>query len=229
MIVQADGMITGTLSFPAEPGASEKLFMDITGNIKSWSSPITLDFKGQGRPNTEIFDYLYEYSCSVTRIWENGIGQCLCLTGTVLRAHDHGAGGQVAKAGATASFVAVKRQIWNTAKTFFIDFTEPRDITGLAIIPSALSMLASKLHRLKHTVWHTARGEWNDLEEESKTKIRDLGWGIDRPPFTKDGVLDLGNGTGEDFLYMHRKMIAMVCDEYDIHEIPHIESWKILP
>jgi hypothetical protein len=229
LIVQSDGMVGGTLSFPADVGASEKLFMDITGNVKSWSSSITLEFKGKGRPNTEIFDYLYEYSCSVTKSWEKGIGQCLSLTGTVLRAQDHGSGTQISKAGATASFIAVKRQIWNADKTFFIDFTEPRDISGMVIIPSALSMLASKSHRLKHTVWHTARGQWNDLREESKKKIRDLGWGIDRPPFTKDRALDLSNGAGEDFLYMHRKMISMVRHEYDIHKIPYIESWKTLP
>ena len=109
--------------------------MDVTGTVKSWSYPITLEFKGQGRPNTEIFDHLYEYSCSVTRTWENGIGQRLCLTGTVLRAQDHGSGGQVAKAGETSSFVAVKRQIWNTSQTVLIDFTEPRDVMGVAIIP----------------------------------------------------------------------------------------------
>jgi hypothetical protein len=132
LIVQQDGTITGTLSFPAEPGTSEKLFMDITGNVKSWSSPITLEFKGQGRPNTTIFDYLYEYSCSVTRMWENGIGQRLCLTGTVLRAQDHGSGDQVAKAGATASFVCVKRE-----------FIEPKDIKGVAIY----QMLCLWLHQ----------------------------------------------------------------------------------
>ena len=229
LIVQTDGTVSGTLSFPAAPGASQKLFMDITGNVKSWSSPISLEFKGQGRPNTEIFDFLYEYSCSVTRIWENGIGQRLSLTGTVLQAQDHGSEGQVAKAGATASFVAVKRAIWNASQTVLIDFTEPRDVMGVAIIPNALSMLASKSHRLKHTVWHTARGEWNDLEEASKTKIHALGWGIDRPPFTIDGALDLSNGAGEDFLFMHRKMIAMVRHEYDVQQVPYIEVWKRLP
>lgn len=229
LIVQSDGTVTGTLSFPAVSGASEKLFMDITGNVKTWSPSIILEFKGQGRPNTKIFDFLYEYSCTVTHIWEKGIGQRLCLTGTVLRAQDHGSGGQVAKAGETASFVAVKRAIWNTSKTVLIDFTEPKDIMGVAIIPNALDMLASKSHRLKHAVWHTARGEWNSLEEASKTKIHSLGWGIDRPPFTKDGALDLSNGAGEDFLYMHRKMIAMVNHEYDIKNVPRIESWKRLP
>src|SRR5829696_5271367 len=127
LIIQADGGITGTLSVPAEPGASEKLFMDITGNIKSGPSPITLEFKAQGRPNTAISGYLHEYSCSVTHTWEKGDRQRLALTGTVLQFQDE-SGKQIAKNGViTASFVAVKR-----------DFPEARDIHGVAIIPSAL-------------------------------------------------------------------------------------------
>ena len=214
--------LTGTLSFPAQEGASEKDFMDINGSIKNWLDPITLEFTGQGRQNTEIFDYLYDYSCSVAHTWEKGISQRMSLTGTVLRAKDHGSDGQVAKAGATASFVAVKR-----------NFTEPKDIAGVALIPSALSMLASRLHRLRHMVFHTIRGDpssgWNLLDESTRTKIMELGWGLDRPPFNKDGKLDLSNGAGEDFLFMHRKMISMVRAEYVSQGVPYIESWKTLP
>src|ERR671920_2440523 len=137
LIIQADGTITGTLSLPPEPGVSEKLFMDITGNVRSGPSPLTLEFKAKGRPDTAIFDNLYEYSCSVTHIWDKGDSQRLALTGTILRSQDHSSENQNANAGVTtASFVAVKR-----------DFPEPRDINGVAIIPSALSMLASKSHR----------------------------------------------------------------------------------
>ena len=218
LMVQADGTISGTLSFPAEAGAAEKLFMDIAGRVKNWSPQLTLEFKGKGRPTTSISDYQYEYLCSATPMWENGIDQRVTLTGTVLQVKDHGSEDPSATAGATASFISVKR-----------DFVEPKDIVGVGLIPNALSMLASRSHRLKHTVWHTARGEWNDLEQESKTKIHDLGWGIDRPPFTKGGGLDLGNGAGEDFLFMHRKMIAMVRKEYDIQQVPHLEGWKTLP
>lgn len=220
LIVHADGTITGTFSFPAEPASSEKLSMDITGNVKNWSSPIILEFKAQGRSNTEIFEYLYEYSCSVTHTWEKDIGQLLCLTGTVLRSQDHGNENQIIKASVTASFVAVKR-----------DFPEPRDINGVKLIPNALSMLASKSHRLKHAVWHTIRGRgiWYRLNEDSQTKIRQLGWGLDRPPFDVNNQLNLSNGAGEDFLFMHRKMIAMVKEIYDSQGVPYIESWKSIP
>ena len=83
MIGQIDGNITGTLSFPAELGSSEKEFMDIKGTINNISDQITFEFTGQGRQNTEIFDYLYDYSGSVAHTWEKGIGQRLSLTGTV--------------------------------------------------------------------------------------------------------------------------------------------------
>jgi hypothetical protein len=122
-------------------------------------------------------------------MWENAIGQRLTPTGTLVQAQDSGSGDQFTKAGTTASFVSVKR-----------GFVEPKDIPSVAIIPEALPMVATKSHRLKHTVWHTARGEWNDLDESSRIKMRELGWGIVRPPFTNEGALDLSNGAGEDFL-----------------------------
>lgn len=219
LLAQDNGTLTGTLSFPADEFASEKLFMDITGTIKNQSSRIILEFIGQGRSNTVIFDFLYEYSCSVAFTWEKGIGQRLSLTGTLLRSQDHGSGDQIAKAGATASFIAVKR-----------DFIEPRDINGVALIPNALSMLSSKSHRLIHTVWHTLRfnGLWNSLNEEERNEIIKLGWNLKRQPFV-NGLLNLSNGAGEDFLFMHRKMIKMVHDEYDSKGVQYIERWKTLP
>ena len=146
--VQIDGTITGTLSFPAQSAQAEKLFMDITiGSIKILQDKFNFEFTAQGRPDTEIFDYLYNYYGSVTHTWENGINQRLSLAGTVLRAQDHGSGDHIEQAGVTASFIAVQR-----------DFVEPRDIHEVAIIPSALEMVSSKSHRLIHAVWHTLRG-----------------------------------------------------------------------
>ena len=73
---------------------------------------------------------------------------------------------------ARANLIAVKR-----------DFSEPRDIDGVSIISSALSMIASKSHRLKHAVWHALRlrGIWYPLDDESKSEIHNLGWGLERP------------------------------------------------
>lgn len=220
LTIRCDGIITGTISFPAEYAASEKLFMDINGTLNTTLSQTTLQFIAKGRKDTEISDYSYEYSCAVTKSWEKGVDQLLSLTGTVIRSQDHKSEASLAKAGETSSFVAVKR-----------DFIEPREIDKVAIIPPALSMLSSKLHRLQHTVWHTIRmrGVWYDLSEEEKMTLRNLGWGLDRPPFDENATLNLGNGAGEDFLFMHRKMITMMHDVYDSQGLSYIESWKTLP
>jgi hypothetical protein len=222
LIIQLDGTLTGTLAFPAEPGTLEKTFLDLSGSVNSLLFPIALKFRGQGRPNTTTFDLKYDYSCTVVQIWEdNDINQRLSLTGTVLKVQDNSSRNDASESPITSSFVAVKR-----------DFVEPRDINGVAIIPSALSMLASKSHRLTHAVWHTLRLYqiwWTILDDPDKSKIRDLGWYIERPPFTNAGRLDLTNGAGEDFLFMHRKMIKMVKDEYKSQGVPYIESWKTLP
>jgi hypothetical protein len=221
LIIHYDGIITGTISFPAEQEASEKMLMDLKGNVKSWQPVITLEFIGRGRTNTKISEYLFKYSCSVTQILEKDAGQRLSLNGTVSRDQNRNTSEQIAKDDTTTvSFVAVKR-----------DFIEPREIDKVAIIPTALSMLASKSHRLKHAVWHTVRirGVWFALNDNDKTMIRNLGWGLDRPPFNENNELNLSNGAGEDFLFMHRKMITMVNDEYDLQGISRVKGWKALP
>ena len=83
LIVQPDGPVIGYITIPPEPGASEKKFMDIEGTVKNWSSPLSLEFAAKGRPNTGTADFLYRSSCSVTKTWEKGISQRLCLAGTV--------------------------------------------------------------------------------------------------------------------------------------------------
>src|SRR5215203_2363133 len=58
LILQNDGTITGTISFPPEPGAPEKVFVDIKGKVNNWLPPVTLEFIGKGRSNTEIANIL---------------------------------------------------------------------------------------------------------------------------------------------------------------------------
>jgi hypothetical protein len=105
--VQADRTVTGTLIFPAAPG-TEPAVMDVSGTVSAWS-PVQFSFTGKGRPNTPIADFHYEYDGTVLRHWETGVNQRRTLAGTVLRAKDHGSGASLAEAGATASFLAVRR------------------------------------------------------------------------------------------------------------------------
>ena len=93
-------------------------------------------------------------------------------------------------------------------------------------------MLASKSHRLMHSVWHTLRLYqvwWLVLNDTDKQQISQLGWSLERHPYTEKQVLNLSNGAGEDFLFMHRKMIYMVRNLYESEVVSYIESWKILP
>lgn len=100
--VGAGGEISGELVF------TDALSMEMVGRV-SGESPVTFTLTGKGRPGTPIADFHYEYDGRVLRHWENGINQRMTLAGTVLRAADHGSGASLARAGQTASFLAVKR------------------------------------------------------------------------------------------------------------------------
>ena len=216
LFITDDGGVTGTLAFPADAGAASKEIMDLTGTVTGWA-PLSLHFTGTGRPDTVIADFVYEYDCRVAHEWDTANPpQRPTLVGTVRRNKDHG----TAKAGVTASFIAVQR-----------DFVEPRTIPGVALIPEAVQMLGERAHRLRHTVWHSLRGDWRSpkMTDDDRARLKDLGWFLTDPPFNTQGALDLTNGAGEDFLYMHRRMIRMVHEVYAAAGHPPPAPWKELP
>jgi hypothetical protein len=213
--VAPDGSIEGTLAFPADPLAREKAFMDVTGRVTSWSPP-AVELEGVGRPETEIAAFDYKYDASLAPSFPNADGQREALVGTVLRAKPH----DDAPAGFTASLIAVKR-----------DFLRPKDIPGVALIPDAIAMFASRGHRLQHAVWHTVRAQWHNIRADASAvaEIKARGWWPERPPFRESRALDLENGAGEDFLYMHRKMILMLKDVYANAGTAPPTGWRSLP
>ena len=214
--IEPDGNITGQLAFPAEANAPRREILDVFGEVNE-TADLELIFTATGRPDSQVAAFRYSYRCRPGHSWPLADpAQRLSLVGTVVRDEVHGE----AKAGATASFVAVKR-----------DFVEPRDLEAVALIPEAIDMLADPTHRLRHTVWHTVRGSWSApaLSEKGRQEIRALDWGIDDPPFTDEGRLDLENGAGEDFLYMHRRMILMLRDVYARAGKTPPEAWATPP
>ena len=107
LAVDAGDQVTGLLVFPSAPG-TEPLVMDVSG--RTWAGPPErLTFTWRGRSNTPIADFHYEYDGFVLPQWEAGVGQRVTVAGTVLRAADHGSGATLARAGYTASFLAVRR------------------------------------------------------------------------------------------------------------------------
>lgn len=76
-------------------------------------------------------------------------------------------------------------------------------------LPSAVkSMLAARPRRLHHFIWHSVRDGWFRFPPSIRQEFRNLGWEPPRPSFLPNGDLNLTNNSGEDFLFMHREMIA---------------------
>ncbi|HEX8532903.1 MAG TPA: hypothetical protein VF662_01935 [Allosphingosinicella sp.] len=111
-----------------------------------------------------------------------------------------------------------------------VDFKEPREL--IPLLPAARDMLASEAHRLHHAAWHDVRGQWQDLSDGKRNAIRHLGWqpghGIERPALSRGSPI-VDNGSGEDFLFMHRQMIGAVRALYDQAGETPIASWRAIP
>ncbi len=93
-------------------------------------------------------------------------------------------------------------------------------------------MMASRPHRLHHWLWHQVRNSWFSYPDDVKRKIEELGWKPPRPAFNERGEPDVTNNAGEDFLYMHRQMIADVngvLDTVGDPLYPRIEPWLSPP
>ena len=108
--VDAQGLIRGAQVF-AESAGAEPLAMEINGHVVEGSSPARFSLTGQGRVGSPIADYHYECDGMILRHWLAGVDQRLTLAGTVLRAADHGSGSTLARAGGTASFLAVRGDV----------------------------------------------------------------------------------------------------------------------
>ncbi len=101
------------------------------------------------------------------------------------------------------------------------------------ILPAAVkSMLAQRARRLHHFIWHSVRNSWHQFPAAVQHELRDLGWEPPRPAFDENGNLNLQNGSGEDFLFMHREMIAHTNSALQAAGDPsyqHVEGWSSVP
>ncbi len=97
-------------------------------------------------------------------------------------------------------------------------------------------MLASRYHRLQHCMFHYVRNNWAGLTPQQASAINALKWCTDRPSlgralWAKDKPYDnsywaTSNGSGEDFLYYHRWMIAMVDQMLAKEKVGPLEPWS---
>jgi len=97
--------------------------------------------------------------------------------------------------------------------------------------------LSTRYHRLHHVLFHYVRNNWATLTPDQQTNLRMLGWNTPRPamdrgnwdrnkPWGTNNIFwATTNGSGEDFLYYHRWMIAMVNSLLKEQKV-EIEPWS---
>gem|GEM_PF-3299287 len=97
-------------------------------------------------------------------------------------------------------------------------------------------MLASRYHRLHHCFFHYVRNNWAGLSPRQQAGISALNWAAPRPSLNlaswdkRDGRKAMfwatDNGSGEDFLYFHRWMIAMVNETLASKNKGPLQPWS---
>lgn len=97
-----------------------------------------------------------------------------------------------------------------------------------------VQMMAAREHRLAHMVWHGARNFWERLSPQARQQFTQLypGWAPPRPWLTTGGSPNDSNDSGEDFLYMHRQMIAEVdriLAQVGQADYPRVQGWQQIP
>jgi hypothetical protein len=133
----------------------------------------------------------YCLTVKLTDLWGGvGVADNDLLTGTVTPLLPAGAA-------STTTFSARK-----------LAFPEARERIPLA--PAFTQWLVTPQHRLAHQLWHTVRDKWHLIGEDRRQALRGLGW----QPGPRDSERDSrgrykdSNGSGVDFLYMHRFMLG---------------------
>lgn len=100
-------------------------------------------------------------------------------------------------------------------------------------LPRALvETMASREHRLHHWVWHEVRNNWLQYPEDVQQQVRDLGWEPPRPALNERRRPNLENASGEDFLYMHRRMLvdaSRILAQAGDPDYPRVRVWTELP
>lgn len=104
-------------------------------------------------------------------------------------------------------------------------------------LPEAvIDMMSQRAHRMHHYLWHGVRNGWLFFNIATQNQVKALGWEPPRParrpgPEGRPETI-LDNASGEDFLYMHRQMIAAVntkLAQVADPAYPRVEGWNPIP
>lgn len=105
-------------------------------------------------------------------------------------------------------------------------------MTAASLPREVIEMMAKREHRMHHWLWHEVRNNWNQYSKDVQAQIEGLGWRPPRPLLDEDGQPILHNHSGEDFLFMHRQMIAdvnAVLAQVGDPNYSRVEGWVVVP
>ena len=95
-----------------------------------------------------------------------------------------------------------------------------------------IDTVATRARRMHNYLWHEVRDNWVTYPKDLQEELRNGGWEPPRPAQDERGEPVPTNGSGEDFLYMHRqtvryanKILAQAGDT----NYPRIEGWLQIP
>ncbi|MFP5318881.1 MAG: Tat pathway signal protein [Acidimicrobiia bacterium] len=99
-----------------------------------------------------------------------------------------------------------------------------------------VARMAKRQVRMHHLLWHEVRNGWLFYDDQTRRDLRALGWEPPRParrprPDGRPQVI-LDNFSGEDFLFMHRQMIAAVNEVLAAAgqpDYPRVKGWSPVP
>jgi hypothetical protein len=102
-------------------------------------------------------------------------------------------------------------------------------------LPSRLiHEMARRPSRFHLYLWHRLRNSWLWLSENERQAVRDINpdWEPPRPARDRAGRPIKANDSGEDFLFMHRRTIALanaILAEVGNSSCPRVEGWERIP
>lgn len=89
--------------------------------------------------------------------------------------------------------------------------------------------IASREHRLQHSLWHSVRGGLEKADDKQVITAFGTDWSKNHPlcPPPNDNANSRSyNPVGEDFLYMHREMIHMLQTEFINKKLKCVKGWQ---
>ncbi|CAD5108452.1 pyoverdine maturation tyrosinase PvdP [Zestomonas carbonaria] len=190
--------LRGYLGAPPFAGEGFQVFGQLAGDKAPNLCLKMVDGAGRSLECSAIFDEVWD-------VWNAG-GNAT-LSGRLRRS-----GTQAGLSAPEVTFVAIRRP--------FVPACE-----RLPYVPELAAWLTSPGHRLFHQLWHASRDRWHRLDDDRRQALRALGW--QAGPLGKErdarGRQRHRNGSGEDFLFMHRHMLMRARSMQDL------PSWPSLP